>query len=184
MAVTAAGGIFLWHDGRNNPDTAQCLLEYPGGYLVSYHMRLGNGADTRELMFYGTQGTLDLNAGVAYGDKAGGEVILRNPGSYYPEYVVDAAQRLPDRDQGGLVLKVGPSKDHVSDFFSAVRARKQPCADIDSAFTHALATIMAGLSLHNGVRVEYDADKDVLYPKELMEDLNYPTSAAAETRSS
>jgi predicted dehydrogenase len=34
-AAVALGGVFLWRDGRNNPDTVQSLLEYPGGVLVS-----------------------------------------------------------------------------------------------------------------------------------------------------
>ena len=41
-SVVANGGILAWHDGRENPDTFQALLEYPKGFLVSYATSFGN----------------------------------------------------------------------------------------------------------------------------------------------
>ena len=174
-AATASGGIYLWNDGRNNADTVQCLLEYPSGCLVSCHMRLGNGAHTRELMFYGTNGTLDLQAGVAFGEGGGGEVVLQNPGARNPEYTTDAMRRLPDRIKGGVVLKGRPDGDHVSDFFASMRSRRQPCAGVDSAFDAAVATTMAAMSLRQGRRIEYDAEKGELIAGE-------PTTTAAASQ--
>ena len=43
-SVVANGGIFAWHDGRENPDTFQALLTYPKGFLVSYSTSFGNDA--------------------------------------------------------------------------------------------------------------------------------------------
>src|SRR3984893_2955599 len=43
-SVVAHGGILAWHDGRENPDTFQALLEYPKGFLVSYSTSFGNDA--------------------------------------------------------------------------------------------------------------------------------------------
>ena len=40
----AHGGVFAWHDGRENPDTFQALLTYPKGFLVSYSTSFGNDA--------------------------------------------------------------------------------------------------------------------------------------------
>jgi len=165
-AATAAGGIFVWQDGRNTPDTVQCLVEYPSGCLASYHMRMGNGANAQPLLIHGTCGTLDLFSGVVYGDGGGGEVVLKNPGSPIPEFVVDAGRRLPERSRGGVVLTAPPDGDHMSDFFAAVRSRKQPRAGIDAAFDHALATTMAGMSYRMGVRVQYDPVSDSVTPAE------------------
>jgi hypothetical protein len=39
-SVVANGGIFAWHDGRENPDTFQALFTYPKGFLVSYSTSL------------------------------------------------------------------------------------------------------------------------------------------------
>lgn len=165
-AVTAVGGVYVWNDGRNNPDTAHCLIEYPSGCLFSYHMRLGNGADRREMTFYGTNGTLDLGSGLAYGDGGGGEVILKNPGGIIPDFITDAGTRLPGRERGGVILDAEPDGNHMADFLQAVRSRRQPRADIDAAFNHALATTMAGMSWRMGTRVEYDRLRNVVSPTE------------------
>ena len=163
-SVVASGGVYLWKDGRANPDTAQCLVEYPSGCLMSYHMRLGNGADGGTLNFYGTNGVLDLYAGMAYGDGGGGEVFRTNPGRSIAEFAADASKRLPDRAKGGIILEAEPDRDHMSDFFAAVRSRRPLRADVDAGFAHALATTMAGMSLRMGVRVEYDAATDSVSP--------------------
>jgi predicted dehydrogenase len=36
-SAVAHGGIYAWPDGRQNPDTFQALLEYPKGFLASFH---------------------------------------------------------------------------------------------------------------------------------------------------
>lgn len=155
-AVTAAGGVYVWNDGRTNPDTVQALVEYPNGTLFSYHMRLGNDTDNRDLTFYGTQGTLDLYSGIAYGNGGGGRVVYTDPLAEVPELVVDGSRRLPDRSKGGVILNAPPDGDHMLDFFHCVRSRKQPKADIEAGYGHALATTMAGLSWRTGARIEYD----------------------------
>ena len=43
-SAVSHGGVFAWHDGRENPDTFQTLLEYPKGFLVSYSTSFGNDA--------------------------------------------------------------------------------------------------------------------------------------------
>src|SRR2546422_7454450 len=45
-SVSAHGGVFAWHDGRENPDTFQALVEYPKGFLVSFSSTFGNDADS------------------------------------------------------------------------------------------------------------------------------------------
>ena len=45
-SVVAHGGVFAWHDGRENPDTFQALLEYPKGFLVSFSTSFGNDCDS------------------------------------------------------------------------------------------------------------------------------------------
>jgi len=163
-SVTASGGIFVWKDGRTNPDTAQCLIKYPSGCLVSYHMRLGNGANSRTITFYGTAGALELLSGVAYGDGSGGKVIIENPGEAIPNFRMDATKRLPDRDKGGYILHAKPDKNHMSDFFTAIRNNRPPIADVDAGFAHALATSMAGMSLRMGVQMNYDIKTDTVKP--------------------
>ena len=176
-AVVAGGGVYVWEDGRTNPDTAQCLIEYPSGCMMSYHMRLGNGSNGGTLNFYGTKGTLDLYAGMAHGHGGGGEVMQTNLGRSIPAFVTDASKRLPDREKGGVILEAEPDRDHMSDFFDAVRNRRPPRADVDAGFAHALACTMAGASLRTGARIEYDAATDTIRPT-IRDREGYPTTAA------
>ena len=44
-SVMAHGGVFAWHDGRENPDTFQALVEYPS-FLASYSTSFGNDSDS------------------------------------------------------------------------------------------------------------------------------------------
>jgi len=59
--VVATGGVFAWHDGRENADTFQALLEYPGGFLVSYATSFGNDS-TGSTRYMGKKATL-INIG-------------------------------------------------------------------------------------------------------------------------
>src|SRR5215472_11608225 len=43
-SVVSHGGVFAWHDGRENADTFQTLLEYPKRFMVSYSTSFGNDA--------------------------------------------------------------------------------------------------------------------------------------------
>jgi len=168
-SVISSGGVYLWKDGRINPDTAHCLLEYPCGCLVSYHMRLGNQASHRWITLYGTRGTLDLEAGIAFGEGGGGEVVMVNPGSSIPEFKVNAALRLPPRREGGEMLDAPKDENHLVEFFRCLRSRRRPKADVEAGFSHALATTMAGMSLRMGTKVHYDANKDEIHPREKIQ---------------
>ncbi len=163
-SAVAHGGIFLWKDGRTNPDICQCLLEYPSGVLVTYHMRLTNSANGREITIYGTNGTMELEAGIAYGDGGGGEVICENPSDPFPRFRVDESKRLKAKSEGGVRWESPPDVDHMGHFFECVRTREPTRADIDAGFGHALATTMANLSYRRGRRMEYDAERMEIKP--------------------
>ncbi len=153
-AVTL-GGVFLWKDGRTNPDTVQCLLEYPDGTMITYHMRMGNKANSRGALLYGTNGTLDLGKGIAYADGGGGEVTCLNPDDPNPEFRIDESRILKNQ----IKFPSPPDIDHMGHFFECVRSRQQPRADVDAGYAHAVATTMANMSYRTGCRIEYDAVK-------------------------
>jgi len=151
----AWGGVYLWKDGRTNPDTIQCLLEYPSGCLVTYHMRLGNKANWREPTLYGTKGTLVLGRKYATGDGGGGAVRCLNPGDPNPKFEVDKSAVIKDK----ATFPCPPDVDHMENFLECVRTRKRTRADIDAGFAHAVACILADMSYRNACRMEYDHDK-------------------------
>ena len=163
-SAVALGGVYLWQDGRSNPDTVQCLLEYPGGTLVSYHLRLGNSANGRAITFYGTTGTLELESGVAHGNGMGGLVVKTEPNAEAPVFRIDHTKVLRGKKAGGEAIDPGVSVDFMGDFFECVRTRRKTKADIEAALGHSVATILANQAYRTGRRMNYDAGKREMRP--------------------
>jgi len=151
----AWGGVYLWKDGRTNPDTIQALLEYPRGCLVTYHMRLGNGAEGRETTLYGSNGAMYLSKGYATGDGGGGTVRITNAGSLDAKIEVDKTTVIKEKTQ----WPCPPDLNHMENFLDCVRTRKRTRADIEAGYGHSVACILADLSYRNGCRMEYDDTK-------------------------
>jgi predicted dehydrogenase len=162
-AAASLGGVYLWKDGRTNPDTVDALLEYPDGVLCRYHMRTGNGANGRALTVYGTLGTLDVEEGVAFGNGGGGAVStpIDPAGRVFP---IDSSRLLADRKAGGVRLEQGGGVDWLGHFFDCCRTRATPIAGVDDAYGHAVATILAHQSYRTGRRMHYDADARRMFP--------------------
>ena len=157
--AVSLGGVYLWNDGRTNPDTVQCLLEYPNGTMITYHMRLGNKANSRGAFLYGTNGILDLGAGKAYANGGGGEVICEDPNAPNPKFRQDKSKIIKDE----TLFPAPPDVDHMGHFFECVRLRRQPRANVDAGYAHAVATTMANMAYRTGRRIEYNADRTELY---------------------
>jgi len=155
-SAVASGGVYLWKDGRINPDTVQCLVQYPSGCMVTYHMRMGNKAGGRGPVLYGTCGSLDLRSGKATGDGGAGRVVTDNPDADMPSFHVVGEDRIEEE----IPVPDVPSVDQMQQFFQCIRTRERTRADIDAGFAHALATTMAGMAYRTGRRVEYDPGRD------------------------
>jgi predicted dehydrogenase len=60
VSAVSQGGIYLWKDGRTVPDVMNSIVEYPEGFLLDLYVNLGNSAQPRGIMIYGSEGTLDV----------------------------------------------------------------------------------------------------------------------------
>jgi predicted dehydrogenase len=155
-SAVAWGGVYAWPDGRTNPDTVQCLVEYPSGCMVTYHMRLGNGANGRGITLYGTNGTMELESGVAYGDGGGGTISPVSPGDPNTAFTVGKSAVLKSKKDGGVKWQPGETVDHMQDFLRCLRTRQQPRANIDAGYAHAVATTLANMAYRNKCQMLYD----------------------------
>jgi predicted dehydrogenase len=154
-SAVALGGVFLWNDGRNNPDTMSCLLEYPSGVLVSYHMRTGNSHHGRGTTFYGTAGTLELETGLAYGDGGGGVVQPQDVDGELT-FTVDKSRRLKAKKEGGFKLESPADIDYLGHFIDCIRSRKEPRGNLEAAFDQSVATLLAATAYRSGQKMVYD----------------------------
>jgi predicted dehydrogenase len=135
-SATAAGGVFLWKDGRETSDVFHALLEYPKEFLVSFGMSLTNASGNRNLWF-GTRGVLDAEA-------------LR---------ITGAGGKEGDRIEQEIRIAGEPVESHMANWLRCVRSRSTPRADIQAGFSHAVAGSMAAEALRTGRRVRFDAEK-------------------------
>ena len=65
-AVTGFGGIMAWNDGRDVPDTVQCIVEYPGSVRLAYDATLANSFDGAYELFQGTDSAVLIRDGRAW----------------------------------------------------------------------------------------------------------------------
>ena len=155
-SVMAHGGVFAWHDGRENADTFQALLEYPKGFLVSYSTSFGNDAPSFT-RYMGKKATL-FNIG---GEGSPRYQVVEEKGTHEDDADVDAKRA------SRFVLLPGESKlppmgiddlslEHMANWFECMRSRTQPHASVHEGFAHSVACMMAAESYFSGKKMYWD----------------------------
>ena len=154
-SVVAHGGIYAWHDGRENPDTFEALVEYPS-FLASYSTSFGNDSDSFSRIM-GKKATL-INIG---GEGSPRWKIVEEKGNHEDNPTVARAERwvtLPGSDQPGPINIGDEDLSHLSNWFECLRTRNTATnATVDNGFLHSVACIMAAQSYWQGRRVYYDS---------------------------
>jgi predicted dehydrogenase len=156
-SAVSSGGVFAWHDGRENADTFQTLLEYPKGFLVSYSTSFGNDAPgfTR---YMGKKATL-INIG---GEGSPRYQVVEEKGNHEDDGNIDAQRksqylRLP-KDSGLPPMSIDDlSAEHMANWFDCIRSRKQPHATVKNGFSHSIACMMSTQAYWTGKKVYWDA---------------------------
>ena len=146
--VAALGGIYRWKDSRTCPDSVECTLEYPEGFLVRYSTVFGTNAGTH-LKFFGTRGVMDC------GPAAGRNTTVRPE----PFELSGAGSQEPDRIAEGTRIGEAPSTHHMKNWLDCLRSRQAPMAPIDAGYAHSVTVIMADEALLRGARMIYDPKK-------------------------
>ena len=137
-AVTMTGGVYLWKDGREVPDTMNVSMEHPEEILFSWDSGFGNmhlGSGTYVL---GTDGTI-----------SNGQQIR-----FLPEKV-----NQPDGNEMVGQSKTAP-RAHMQDFFDAIRTGKEPNCPFEIGFRVSIACRMAVESYRQGRTVRWDPVKE------------------------
>jgi predicted dehydrogenase len=153
-SLMAHGGVFAWHDGRENPDTFQALVEYPS-FLVSYSTSFGNDSDSFSRIM-GKKATL-INIG---GEGSPRWKVVDEKGNHEDNPTIQRAERwvtLPGSDKPGPINIGDEDLSHLSNWFECLRSgNTQTNATVDNGFLHSVACIMAAQSYWQGKRLYYD----------------------------
>ena len=153
-SVMAHGGIFAWHDGRENPDTFQALLEYPKGFLVSYATSFGNDCDSFSRIM-GKKATL-INIG---GEGSPRWKIVQERGNHEDDPYIKRPEewvKLPGDDRIPPTYISDNVTYHMSNWLDCLRSRRQPNATVHDGFAHSVAVLMAAQSYWQGRKLWWD----------------------------
>lgn len=141
-SVVAHGGVYHFHDYRENPDNVRVALEYRGSsekFLASYATCLSNAAGSATRVM-GTLGTVEV------------ENVWRvsGNGSEHPD-ALSTSEEIPEKPQ---------TLHHMANWLDAVRRRDQDAlyAPVEAGYGHSIACIMATDALWSGRRKIFDPE--------------------------
>jgi predicted dehydrogenase len=137
-AVTMTGGVYLWKDGREVPDTMNVSMEQPEEMLFTWdsgfgNMRLGVTEDV-----LGTDGTIQKGQQIRY----------------LPEKV-----NRPKAEEFAGQTRTEP-RAHMQNFFDAIRSGVPTNCPFDVGFRVSIACRMAVESYRQGRTMRWDATKE------------------------
>ncbi len=173
-SVVASGGIFVWDDGRENPDTCTAVVTYPKGFLYTYKTTFGNSYRSFSRI-QGRDGTIEN-----YGGEGASLFVVSKEGGRqeYDPYESGLSYSTvplvsPAREQAQVVHvpkaaapnSIGPGDDsvvHMMNWIEAMRARKQPNATVDHGFSHSIVCIMATQAYWSGRKQYWNPTSEMI----------------------
>lgn len=137
-SATMSGGIYLWNDGRETPDTMDVSLDQPEHMLVSWSSGFGNNqlGVTEDLL--GSHGTISRGNHVRYAPQK-----VNRP---------DDAERMGRASHLPHV--------HMENFFDSIRAGREPNCSFETGYRVTVACLMAVESYRTGRTVRWNADTE------------------------
>ncbi|RYC71180.1 Gfo/Idh/MocA family protein [Spirosoma sordidisoli] len=164
-SVVANGGVYVWKDGRVNPDTFTAVFDYgpdndkAKGFQVLYSSRMHNEAGGTKEYYYSNGGMINLDTNKITSE-GGLQAGPAKEMGMEPNLL--AATELKSMGQMATGANTGAdpmTSLHMRNWMECVRSRKEPNAPAKAGFNHSIANIMATMALHTGKRVTWDATK-------------------------
>jgi hypothetical protein len=139
-AVTMTGGLYLWKDGREVPDTMNVALEQPEEMLLSWDSGFGNNALGSSEDVLGTDGTIFRGQQIRYA----------------PQKV-----NRPDGAESVGQTKTPPAA-HMRNFLDSIRGTATPNCTFETGYRVSIASRMAVESYRQGRTIHWDAENEEL----------------------
>lgn len=169
-SVVANGGIYQWHDGRQNFDTMTAVFDYgplndmSKGFQVVYSSRMGNSAGGVKELYYSNSGMLNLDTNKISPEgglrqKEAAEMEMQ-PNLLGEMSLIDETRKAqPTVETAANTGADHLTSAHMRNWMECIRSRKAPNADIHAGYNHSVALCMTIAALHTGRRVTFDDAK-------------------------
>ena len=164
-SVVANGGIYQWHDGRQNFDTMTAVFDYgplndmSKGFQVVYSSRFSNSAGGVKELYYSNAGMLNLDTNKITPEgglrKKEADEMQMQPNLLGEMSLADPAASAPvstSANTGADSLTAA----HMRNWMECVRSRKTPNASVQAGYNHATAISMTVAAIQTGQRVTFD----------------------------
>jgi predicted dehydrogenase len=139
-AVTMTGGIYLWKDGREVPDTMNVSIEQPEEILISWDSGFGNNQLSVTEDVLGSDGTISKGPSI--------------------RYVPQKVNRPDGTEMLGRTTAAGNA--HMQNFLDCIRDGTEPNCPFDLGFRVSIACRMAVESYRQSRTMRWDAQKEVI----------------------
>jgi len=153
--VTASGGIYVFKDEREVPDTFHLMAEFPQGHSLVLSSTMANSQHIPGLI-RGHEGTIIM---VDHGmfERRTDHITLKPElrvvdDAYKTKFGSDPEIRIPIEQKNEMVV-------HITNFLDCMRTREKPTLDAETGF-HAQATISMAVQAYREGRVIYWDDKN------------------------
>jgi predicted dehydrogenase len=164
-SVVANGGIYQWHDGRQNFDTMTAVFDYgplndmSKGFQVVYSSRFSNSAGGVKEFYYSNAGMLNLDTNKITPDgglrKKEADEMQMEPNLLGEMSIADPAAQTPVSTSANTGADSLTSA-HMRNWMECVRSRKTPNASVQAGYNHSTAIAMTVAAIQTGQRVTFD----------------------------
>ncbi len=149
--VNTTGGIYVYRDNRETPDTAEVVFTCPN-YVLTYSLRQANSRPVTSDMdhgieFYGTEASLFINR------------------REYRIYTEDAPTEPVMVDGAPMEIP------HKENFIDCVRSRQKPHADVETGHLASIPGHLANISYRVGRPIRWDAENETILNDEEASDM-------------
>lgn len=173
VSVVGYGGILQWNDGRELPDTVQCIVEYPGGVRLAYDATLANSYEGVYELLMGSDGAIFTREDRGWlfkeadAPQLGWEVYARKDrigDETGIALVADATQLLAQgKNPAEVAAARGSSGKNalyyaVEEFIGCVRENKKPSCGAVEGFQATVVAIKAHEAVASGSKIVFQKE--------------------------
>lgn len=170
VSVSGFGGIMHWNDGREIPDTVQCVIEYPRNIRLSYDATLVNSFGGAYEVFMGASGAVlaqDLRAWMVKETDSpllGWEVYAKKEPVMDDTGIVLIANATKILSEGGqphlaqLDTTKTPLYYSVEHFATCIQEKKKPDNSAEVGYRATMVAIKANEAVMNGSKVAFQKE--------------------------